>query len=100
VVVRLSLGKLVRVFDAGQVAGEIFIALDFVDGLDLRAVWNRCGQVFVPPDAIGQGPLARRAESHRWGFVNRVLPADALMDEAREICNACTARSVWREDED
>jgi hypothetical protein len=22
------------------------------------------------------------------------------MDEAREICNACTARSVWREDED
>jgi hypothetical protein len=21
------------------------------------------------------------------------------MDEAREICNACTARSVWREDE-
>jgi hypothetical protein len=22
------------------------------------------------------------------------------MDEARLICNACTARSVWREDED
>ena len=22
------------------------------------------------------------------------------MDEARQICNACTARSVWREDED
>lgn len=22
------------------------------------------------------------------------------MDEARAICNACTARSVWREDED
>ncbi len=22
------------------------------------------------------------------------------MDEARPICNACTARSVWREDED
>ena len=23
-----------------------------------------------------------------------------IMDEARPICNACTARSVWREDED
>lgn len=22
------------------------------------------------------------------------------MDEARPVCNACTARSVWREDED
>jgi hypothetical protein len=22
------------------------------------------------------------------------------MDDAREICNACTARKVWREDED
>ena len=22
------------------------------------------------------------------------------MDEARAVCNACTARSVWREDED
>jgi serine/threonine protein kinase len=42
VVVRLSHGNLVTVFDAGQVAGEIFIAMDFVDGKDLRAVWNRC----------------------------------------------------------
>ncbi|HEY0707038.1 MAG TPA: protein kinase [Polyangia bacterium] len=44
VVVRLSHGNLVTVFDAGQVEGEIFIAMDFVDGKDLRAVWNRCAQ--------------------------------------------------------
>ena len=44
VVVRLSHGNLVTVFDAGQVAGEIFIAMDFVEGKDLRAVWNRCAQ--------------------------------------------------------
>ena len=42
--VRLSHGNLVTVFDAGQVAGEIFIAMDFVEGKDLRAVWNRCAQ--------------------------------------------------------
>jgi serine/threonine protein kinase len=44
VVVRLSHGNLVGVFDAGQVRGEIFLGMDFVEGKDLRAVWNRCAQ--------------------------------------------------------
>ncbi len=44
IVVRLSHGNLVTVFDAGQVEGEIFLAMDFVEGRDLRAVWNRCAQ--------------------------------------------------------
>ncbi len=44
IVVRLSHGNLVAVFDAGQVDGEIFLAMDFVEGKDLRAVWNRCAQ--------------------------------------------------------
>ncbi len=33
------------------------------------------------------------------GGVDHPLPLGS-MDEARPICNACTARSVWREDED
>jgi hypothetical protein len=33
------------------------------------------------------------------GGVEQALPL-GTMDEARPICNACTARSVWREDED
>jgi len=44
VVVRLSHGNLVGVFDAGQVRGEIYLGMDFVEGKDLRAVWNRCAQ--------------------------------------------------------
>ena len=44
VVVRLSHGNLVGVFDAGQVRGEIFLGMEFVEGKDLRAVWNRCAQ--------------------------------------------------------
>src|SRR5215831_13234449 len=44
VVVKLSHGNLVPVFDAGQVGGEIFVAMDFVEGKDLRAVWNRCAR--------------------------------------------------------
>lgn len=33
------------------------------------------------------------------GGAEHPLPL-GTMDEARPICNACTARSVWREDED
>lgn len=33
------------------------------------------------------------------GGFDHPLPLGS-MDEARLICNACTARSVWREDED
>jgi serine/threonine protein kinase len=35
------------VFDAGQVGGELFLAMDFVEGKDLRAVWNRCAKKAV-----------------------------------------------------
>ena len=44
VVVKLSHGNLIPVFDAGQVGGEMFLAMDFVEGSDLRAVWNRCAK--------------------------------------------------------
>jgi eukaryotic-like serine/threonine-protein kinase len=52
VVVKLSHGNLIPVFDAGQVGGELFLAMDFVEGRDLRAVWNRCAkkQVAFPID--------------------------------------------------
>jgi eukaryotic-like serine/threonine-protein kinase len=52
VVVKLSHGNLVPVFDAGMVSGELFLAMDFVEGKDLRAVWNRCAnkQVAFPVD--------------------------------------------------
>src|ERR1700754_1044428 len=52
VVVKLSHGNLIPVFDAGLVSGELFLAMDFVEGRDLRAVWNRCAkkQVAFPID--------------------------------------------------
>ena len=50
VAVKLSHRNLIRVFDSGLVASELFLAMDFVDGRDLRAVWNRCAkkQVAIP----------------------------------------------------
>src|SRR5579863_3822056 len=42
VVLRLSHANLVPTFDAGEVDGEIFIAMELVEGKDLREIWNRC----------------------------------------------------------
>ena len=48
VALRLAHGNLVSVFDAGLHAGEIFLAMEFVDGRDLHAVWNRCAERRIP----------------------------------------------------
>ena len=48
VALRLSHGNLVTVFDAGVRGDRIFLAMDFVDGRDLHAVWNRCAEQRVP----------------------------------------------------
>ncbi len=45
VVVRLNHANLVQVFDAGQVDQEYYLAMELVEGKDLRAVWNRCAQL-------------------------------------------------------
>lgn len=42
VVLRLSHANLVTTFDAGDAAGELFIAMELVEGKDLREIWNRC----------------------------------------------------------
>ena len=44
VVVQLAHENLVPVFDSGEVGGEIYLGMEFVDGRDLRAVWNRCAK--------------------------------------------------------
>jgi len=55
VLLKLSHANLIPVFDAGQVEGEAFVAMDFVEGKDLRAVWNRAahrGVAFPVPIAV------------------------------------------------
>lgn len=52
VVVRLNHANLVQVFDAGKVDEEYYLAMELVEGKDLRAVWNRCAQLHrrIPVD--------------------------------------------------
>jgi serine/threonine-protein kinase len=48
VALRLSHGNLVSVFDAGIHGDRIFLAMEYVSGRDLHAVWNRCAEYRVP----------------------------------------------------
>ncbi len=52
VVVRLNHSNLVQVFDAGRVESEYYLAMELVEGKDLRAMWNRCAQLHrrIPVD--------------------------------------------------
>ncbi len=45
VMLRLRHPNLVRVLDAGTISGEHYLAIEFVRGQDLRAVWNRCAEL-------------------------------------------------------
>jgi serine/threonine protein kinase len=48
VALRLAHGNMVSVFDAGLEDGQIFLAMEHVDGKDLLATWNRCAEKRVP----------------------------------------------------
>lgn len=62
VVVRLNHANLVQVFDAGRVGDDYYLAMELVEGKDLRAVWNRCAQL------------------------HRRIPVDFAMFVVRELC--------------
>jgi serine/threonine-protein kinase len=94
VVVRLSHGNLVPVFDSGQADGEIYLAMDFVEGKDLRATWNRCAKkgIAFPVDVAAHivKELARGLHyAHTFGglqLVHRdVSPPNVLLSYSGEI---------------
>ncbi len=75
VVVRLSHGNLVPVFDSGQADGEIYLAMDFVDGRDLRAIWNRCAKKGI------------------------AFPIDVAVHIVKELCRGLALRAFVRQPE-
>jgi serine/threonine protein kinase len=94
VVVRLSHGNLVPVFDSGQVAGEIYLAMDYIEGKDLRATWNRCAKkgIAFPVDVAAHivKELARGLDyAHGFGdikLVHRdVSPPNVLLSYSGEV---------------
>ena len=94
VVVRLQHGNLVPVFDAGRNGDQIYIAMEYVDGKDLLAVWNRCAQKRVPfPIDVAVYIVKELARglgyAHAFGglkLVHRdVSPANVLLSYTGEV---------------
>jgi serine/threonine protein kinase len=94
VVVRLQHGNLVSVSDAGRDGEQVFIVMEYVDGKDLLAVWNRCAQKRVPfPIDVAAYIVKELARglgyAHAFGglkLVHRdVSPANVLLSYTGEV---------------
>jgi serine/threonine protein kinase len=94
VVVRLQHGNLVTVFDAGRNDDQIYIAMEYIDGKDLLAVWNRCAQRRVPFPVDVAAYIVKElsrglAYAHAFGglkLVHRdVSPANVLLSYTGEV---------------
>jgi len=110
VVLRLSHANLVPTFDAGEIDGEFFIAMDLVEGKDLREIWNRCvrTRTRIPLDvALHIGREVARALSyvHDYGelhLVHRdVAPPNILLSYFGEVklTDFGLARSVLKKEQ-
>src|SRR5262249_50407571 len=91
VAVRLSHTNIVQVFDFGRFAGSLFIAMEFIDGLDLAAVLRRGkehGRQLPLPAAFQVAiEIARGLDfAHSHGVVHRdVSPSNILLSRAGEV---------------
>ena len=77
VAVRLNHANLVQVFDAGKVDEELYIAMELIEGRDMRAVWNRTAErrSRIPLDVALYvvREMARGLEyAHNYGGLNLV----------------------------
>ncbi len=91
VAVRLSHTNVVQVFDFGRFAGSLFIAMEYVDGLDMAALLRRhkeLGHQLPVAAAFHIGvELARGLDfAHQHGVVHRdVSPSNILLSRAGEV---------------
>ncbi|HSZ82931.1 MAG TPA: serine/threonine-protein kinase, partial [Polyangia bacterium] len=109
VVLRLAHANLVPTFDAGEIEGEFYIAMELVEGKDLREIWNRCvrTRTRIPLDvALHVGREIARALSyvHSYGdlkLVHRdVAPPNILLSYFGEVklTDFGLARSVLKQE--
>jgi serine/threonine protein kinase/tetratricopeptide (TPR) repeat protein len=110
VVLRLSHANLVPTFDAGEHEGQLFIAMELVEGKDLRDVWNRCvkTRTRIPLDValhLGREIARALAYVHSYGdlhLVHRdVAPPNILISYFGEIklTDFGLARSVLKREQ-
>ena len=110
VVLRLSHANLVPTFDAGEIDGEFYIAMDLVEGKDLREIWNRCvrTRTRIPLDValhVGREIARALAYVHSYGDLNLVhrdvAPPNILLSYFGEVklTDFGLARSVLKKEQ-
>src|SRR5690606_2460860 len=94
VVVRLHHNNIVDVREAGEVSGQLYIAMELIEGRDLADVWDRCaevGRAFPVPLAVHivREVLRGLHYAHTFpglGLVHRdVSPSNILIDWAGAV---------------
>lgn len=84
---RLKHPNIVQAFDAREVAGTRFLAMELVEGLDLSHLVQRCGPLPVPDacELIRQAALGLHC-AHQCGLVHRdVKPANLMLAASGEV---------------
>src|SRR5579864_9012498 len=79
---RVSHPNVCRVYDVGEVDGQTFFTMEYIDGEDLASLLRRIGR--LPPDKaveIARQLCAGLAAAHEHGIVHRDLkPANIMLD--------------------
>ena len=86
---QLSHPNIVHAFDADEVNGQHYIAMEYIDGIDLAHLVKQAGPLLVPQacDYIRQAALGLQ-HAHERGMVHRdVKPANLLVTRASEQPN-------------
>ena len=89
--VQLSHANIVQIFDFGRIGGTLFIAMEYVDGLDLAAIHQRYrtrGELFPVKAAFQVAiDMARGLDfAHKFHVVHRdVSPSNILVSRAGEV---------------
>jgi serine/threonine-protein kinase len=79
---RVSHPNVCRVYDVGEVDGQMFLSMEYVDGEDLASLLRRIGRLPVDKALqIARQLCAGLAEAHRKGVLHRDLkPANVMLD--------------------
>ena len=84
---RVSHPNVCRVYDVGDVDGQTFFTMEYIDGEDLASLLRRIGR--LPPDKaveIGRQLCAGLAAAHSKGVLHRDLkPANIMLDGRGQV---------------
>jgi serine/threonine protein kinase len=93
---KLDHPNIVRTLDAGAIDGKFFMALEFVDGIDLSRLMKDCGalEVVEACEYVRQAALGLQ-HAHDRGFVHRdVKPSNIVVAGERHVPQATEAAVV------